>query len=121
MIVEKRGVKEERKMKVFEDEEIRDTEAHSSTVYKMAEIHARGIMKSIIYKNGLNKACSLQVQGSVDEAFTDPVDVGNAISAGASMSAALYETESDYFPFLRIEATCTEAPTSGSLAVWIVP
>lgn len=108
-------------MKVFNDEEIRDTEAHSSTIYNLPEIHARGITKSIIYKNGLNKICSLQVQGSVDEAFTDPVDVGNVISAAASMSAALYETVSDYFPHMRIEATCAEAPTSGSLAVWIVP
>lgn len=108
-------------MKVFDDEEIRDTEAHNSIVYNLPEIHARNITKSIIYKNGLNKVCSLQVQGSVDVDFTNPVAVGNAVSAAASMSVALYETISDYFPHMRIVATCAEVPTSGNLAAWIVP
>ena len=108
-------------MQVFEDEEIRDTEDHRSTVYPMPTIHARGIMKSIIYKNGLNKVCSLQVEGSVDEAFTDPVAIGVAVSAAASMSVPLYETVSDYFPFLSIVVTCAVQPTSGSLDAWILP
>lgn len=108
-------------MKVFDDEAIRDTEDHSSTIYTLDQMNATGIMKSIIYKNGLNKACSLQLQGSVDEAFTDPVDLGESMSAAASMSAALYDTFSDYFPFIRIVATCAETPTSGALNVWVVP
>ena len=108
-------------MKVFDDEEIRNTDPLSSTVYYLPEIHARNLTKSIIYKNSLNKVCSLQLQGSVDEDFTDPVDLGEAMSAAASMSAALYETISDYFNFMRIVATCSVAPESGSLSTWIVP
>lgn len=105
-------------MKVFDSEEIRDTDDHNSLVY-FARVYA--IKRTVLYKNGLNQAVELQVQGSVDKAFTDPVAVGAAISAAASMSVPLYETMSDYFPYLRIVATCTIAPTSGSLSVWKLP
>jgi len=113
-------------MKVFDAEEIRDTNAHNSSVYHNtwhADTHARvlGIKKTIIYKNGLNQACSLQVQGSVDQAFTDPVAINSAINAAASMSVPLYEAASDYFPYLRIVTTCSVAPASGSLDVWVLP
>lgn len=107
-------------MKVFDDEEIRDTEGHDTSAYRMDEMHTIGIKKSLIYLNTLNKICILQLQGSVDAAFTNPVPFGIAISAAASMSEALYKMFSDYFPFIRVEATCAEAPASGVLNAWIV-
>jgi len=113
-------------MKIFNAVEVRDTNAHNSIVYlnKFDDLtHARtiSVKRTVVYKNGLNQVCSLQVQGSVDEAFTDPVAIGTAINAAASMSAPLYETVSDHFPYLRIVGTCAVAPASGSLNAWILP
>ena len=108
-------------MKIFDAEEIRDTNAHNSSVYEK-QARSKAMLKvTVLYKNGLNQACSLQVQGSVDQAFTDPVAIGTAINAAASMTVPLYETVSDYFPHLRIVGTCTVAPASGSLSAWILP
>ncbi len=61
----------------------------------------------------------MQVQGSIDKDFTNPVNIGNAFTASASMASASYETVTDAWKYLRIVATCSVAPTSGSLDAWI--
>jgi hypothetical protein len=99
--------------KVFDAEAIRNTSDHTSAVSE-----ERGfIPKTIIVHNHLNQSVSCQVQGDVVEAFTDPIDVGSPFSVATTVDD--YETLTDYFPFLRVVASCSVAPTTGTLTVFI--
>lgn len=103
-------------MKVFDALQIRDINAHNSSVWDAPDPTKP---KLIVYKNGLDKAVSLQLQGSRDKDFSIPVKIGNAIAASASMTDAAYEVLMEPWQYLRLVATCSQAPTSGSLDAWI--
>ena len=107
-------------MKVLDGLQIRDTNPHNSAVREYPR-YLKVDRCTVIFKNGLDKDVSLQVQGSVDKDFTVPVDIGNAIVAPANMTKGDYEWFMAYFPYVRVVATCSEAPTSGALDVWIEP
>lgn len=106
-------------MKVFDGLEIRDTEAKNSLVYETA---IPGKAKLIVYKNMHDQAVSLQLQGTLDKAFSDPIDIESPILpilAAASMGSPKYEWLTEPWQYLRMKATCSVAPESGRLDVWI--
>ena len=99
--------------KVIDALAIRDTSAHNST----ADESKGYIPKTMIIINHLDESVSCQLQGSVDDTFTDPLTVGDAFVVPASTDD--YETLTDYMPWLRIVATCSTAPTTGTLSAYI--
>jgi len=113
-------------VKLFNSLEIRDTNAHNSEVYTVGEAKYKATMalvtkRSYVYKNGLNQDVALQIQGCIDEAFTNPVDMGAGWTGSASMSAYDIETQTDYMPYLRVQAQCTVGPASGDLDMDLTP
>ena len=100
----------------IQDESITDTADHASDV-----TDARGFNKTTIFsKNTHNQAIDVQIQGSVDEAFTDPQDIGAPIALGiGSVTPTTDSTDvTTYFPWYRVVSTCAIAPASGSIVVW---
>jgi len=98
---------------VFSSEAIRDTADHFSTV---ANITGQ-VPKSILIVNGLDKVCKIETEGSDTSGFTNIWAIGTPNSVPATTND--YVTIDDYFPFMRVKASCTVAPTSGSLTVHI--
>jgi hypothetical protein len=98
--------------KVFSAEAIRDTSNHNSGVSNTGEFQA----ETITVENGLDEQVTLQLQGSRDE--TTWFDVGASFNIPASTDD--YETVTDYFPCYRLQASCTVAPTTGTLTCWIL-
>jgi hypothetical protein len=99
--------------KVFDAEAIRDTNAHNSAVSE-----ERGfIPKTVIVWNHLNQTVTCQVQGDIEDTFSNPIDINDPFNIPASTDD--YETMTDYFPFLRVVATCSVTPTTGDLTVYI--
>ena len=94
---------------LFSEHEIRDTADHVSSVADN-EVFT---IKTIIIHNSLNKAVSLQCEGSVDE--ENWFDIGASVSVSAQVNT--YQTCDSYIPFFRITAACAESPSSGSLTV----
>ena len=97
---------------VFTAEEIRDTANYISIVDEIGRFNA----ETIVVHNGLDEIVSLQLQGSVDNSIW--IDMGNSFDVSATTND--YETVSDYFPFLRVKASCSVAPTTGNLDVFLV-
>jgi hypothetical protein len=95
---------------LFDGESIRDTNAHNSYSTEAREL----MNKTVIIHNDLNKSVSLLMQGSRDDLSW--MDVGTAFEIGANTRA--FQTCSAYFPFGRIIAQCSEAPTAGTLSIW---
>jgi hypothetical protein len=97
---------------VVDSNAIRDTNTHNSNVADIGEFTA----ETVVVYNGLNQQVTIQLQGSLDE--TTWIDVGNAFNVPATTND--YETVTDYFPCYRCTATCSTAPTTGDLDVWIL-
>lgn len=98
---------------VFNDEQIRDTVVHISAGSQIKGF----IPKTILIKNTLNQAVSIDCEGSDKLSFADIWPIGNTVNIGASTNS--YITLSDYIPFFRIKATCATAPISGGLTAHI--
>jgi hypothetical protein len=103
-------------VKVFVALEIRDTSPYESAVYDTAE---PGKAKLVIFKNTHNQSLSLQLQGSLDKEYTNPVNVGPAMTAPAGMTAPDYQWLRELWWYLRIVAAAGSAPSSGQLDAWI--
>jgi hypothetical protein len=99
---------------VFNAEAIRDTANHDSDVSDNSIFDPR----TIFVKNGLNQTVTIQLQGSRNRPFTDFVDIGSSFDVAATTNG--YGTISDYFPFIRIRASCATSPTTGTLDIWIL-
>jgi len=95
---------------------IRDTSPHESAVYDTAE---PGKAKLVIFKNTHNQPISLQLQGSLNKEYTDPVNIGPAVTAPAGMTAPDYQWLREPWWYLRIVAAAAVAPSSGQLDAWI--
>lgn len=102
-----------REDKIFDALAIRDTSNHDSSVSD----NQHNTAKSILVDNGLNQTVTFQLEGDRTSAFSTPVDIGSTFDIVASTRG--YQTVDDYFPFLRLAAICTSAPTTGSLIVYI--
>jgi hypothetical protein len=99
--------------KIIDALAVRDTSNHNSS----GSENKGYIPKTIIVHNGLNQQVSIQVQGSVDDTFNNPLTVGNSFNVAASTDD--YDVLTDYLPFLRVVASCTTAPTTGTLTVYL--
>lgn len=111
---------------VFDGEEIRGTSPVYSSVYtvglaKVQKTMALFTKRSYNYKSTLDQDVALQIEGSIDEAFTNPIPMGAGWTASAGMTAYDLETQTDYQPYLRVKATAAIAPTSGQLDLNIAP
>jgi len=99
--------------KVIDALAVRDTSNHNSSVSENKGF----IPKSIIVHNGLNQQVSIQVEGSIDDTFNNPLTVGNSFNVAAGEDD--YDTLTDYLPFLRAVISCTVAPTTGTVTVYL--
>ena len=97
--------------KAFENEQIRDTAVNNSPSINNVD-HTP---ETIIVDNALNQTVTIQLQASRDE--TKWFNVGSSFNVSAS--TITYQSTNDYFPYLRIQAQCSIAPTTGDLSVWI--
>ena len=100
--------------KAFDALEIRDTAEHTSKEIFNGEF----IVKTLILENGLNQSVSFQCQGSAEEGFSNPFDIGAPWSVAANTNS--YQSCSAYIPYWRVIATCDTAPTSGDLTVFVM-
>jgi len=94
------------------DESIRDALAHDSDV----KDGRQGKTMTFLYKNSLNQSCSLQLKGSFDPAFSETWDIGSPTVVAAGTQD--YDTLTDYWPYVMIEAICAIAPASGKMEIW---
>ena len=101
-------------VKVFDAEAIRDTNTHNGTTIWLAEFR----LKTIIIENGLNQTVTLQCQGSAHSDFSNNFNIGNSWNVGSTTDS--YQTCDSYFPYMRLTATCSTAPTSGALTIHFV-
>jgi len=102
------------KDKVFDALAIRDTATHNSDV---SDCQGWG-KKTIIVQNGLDQDVSIQVQGDVESAFGNPYDIQSAFTVTAGKSS--YKALDEYHEFLRLQATASIAPTTGTLTAYIL-
>jgi hypothetical protein len=96
---------------IFNSLAIRDTSPHTSDVSN--NIGYR--VKTLIITNGLNQDVSKQCQGSRDNSTWFNIGDSFTITAGAT----IYQTCETYFPYIRGVATCSVAPASGTLSMWV--
>jgi len=90
---------------------IRDTDAHNGDVVFNGDF----VIKTLVIENGLDKAVYFQCQASANSDFSNYFNVGSSWEIAAT--ANTYQTCETYFPYWRIVATCSVAPTSGTLSV----
>ena len=95
---------------VFTDEEIRDTVAVDSSIAKIGGY--RNL--TVSYKNTHNQIITINVIGSTDRDFTNPVPLGD-FTAAASMTAWTYEWLRVFKPYLKLQAQAAVSPASGNL------
>lgn len=91
--------------------EIRDTSSHNGVSIPMYSFQ----LKTIIIENTLNQGVTLQCQASAHSDFSNSFNVGSSFQVSASTNT--YQTCESYFPYMRVTATCSTAPTSGNLTV----
>lgn len=100
------------KDKIFTDEAIRVNTVVNSGIANTGEFNA----ETIVVYNDLDETVAIQLQGSLDE--TNWIDIGDPFNVATNVKD--YATVTDYFPFYRVTAKCTIAPTTGNLNVWIL-
>jgi hypothetical protein len=96
---------------IFDSLAIRSTATQTSLVADCRGFQAR----TIIIENGLNQLVTFQIQKCRTGDFAKPIDIGASFDVAASSND--YRSLDVYFPFVRITATCTIAPTTGTLTV----
>lgn len=89
---------------------ITDTSDHTSTVVMISGF----IPKTIGIITTLDEIVDIQVQGSFTSAFTNVYDIDSPIAYNNEND---YIVLTDYFPYMRVVASCATAPTSGALTV----
>lgn len=97
--------------KSFDAEAIRNTSVNNGDT-----LDIRGLkLKTIIIENGLDQQVTLQVQASAHSNFSNSFNVGSSFNVAASTNT--FETSDSYFPYMRVTAQCSTAPTTGTLTV----
>jgi type 1 fimbria pilin len=97
---------------VFTALQIRNTSVQTSSVSASGEFMA----KTLVIDNGLNQTVTLQLQGSDDNTLW--LNVGATFDVTAT--TADYQTVADFFPYYRLTAVCSVAPTTGDLDVRVL-
>ena len=97
--------------KAFDAEAIRDTSLHNGILIFLGEFR----LKTIIIENGLNQTVTLQCKGSAHADFSNSFNIGSSFDVSANTDT--YQTCDSYFPYMRLTAICSVAPSSGNLSV----
>lgn len=100
--------------KTFDATEIRNTSANNGTVVAQYDFQ----LKTIIVENHLNQTVTLQCQGSAHSDFSSAFNIGSSFDVTANTDT--YQTCDSYFPYMRLVATCSTAPTTGDLTVYLI-
>ena len=103
---------------IFEDEEIRDINAHNS------DIGACGYFNIITVwvENGLDQNVSVQIKGNRINDTAGAVNIGAAFNtATVDREARTMEpTDEGFLPFIFIEVTAAGVPTLGNLNAYLI-
>ena len=77
---------------------------------------------SIFVDNGLNQSVTVQLKANREGAYAKSVNVGSAFTVNASGqdSRTLTPDSSGWLPYITVEVSCSTAPTSGALDVYLV-
>ena len=77
---------------------------------------------SLFIDNGLDKEVLVQIKANRENSYTNAVNVEYPISVNANDIAAQTLTPETFgwLPYITVEVRCYEAPTSGSLTIWLV-
>ena len=96
---------------VFDDEEIRDVNTHTSEkIY-----NGQAIIKSLVIENQHNQIATFQCKGSVHADFSNPFLISDEFEVPATTNIlAKCDT---YVPYWWIDVTYGTAPTTGDLSV----
>ena len=100
--------------KTFDELEIRNTSSQTGTTVYNGEY----TIKTVIVENGLNQAVTLQCQASMHADFSNLFNVGSSFEIAASTND--YQSCDTYFPFWRMTAICSTAPTTGDLTAHVL-
>ena len=100
--------------KTFNALAIRDTALKTST----ASDHKQFTPKTIAVCNKLNQQVTFQLQGSFDSSFAEVFNIGATFDVAANVNS--WQNASVYFPYLRLTAQCSTAPTTGTLTVFFL-
>jgi hypothetical protein len=77
---------------------------------------------SVFVDNGLNQAVRVQLKANRGGAYAKSVNVGSAftVNAGGQDSRTLTPDSCGWLPYITVEVSCTTAPTSGALDIYLV-
>lgn len=103
---------------VFEDEEIRDTNAHNSVIGDCSYFN----VITVWVENGLDQNVSVQVKGNRVNSTTGAVNIGTAFDvATVDREARTIEpTDEGFLQFIFVEVTAAGVPTSGNLDAYLI-
>lgn len=90
---------------------IRDTSAHDGDIVFNGDF----VIKTLIIENGLNQSVTLQCSGSANSDFSNSFNIGSPFDVTGTTNT--YMTCETYIPYWRVTATCSVAPSSGTLSV----
>jgi len=93
---------------------IRNTSSQTGSIINNFDFQ----LKTIIIENELNQIVTLQCQASAHADFANSFNVGSPFDVAANTNT--YQTCDSYFPFMRLVATCSVAPTTGALTVYFI-
>ena len=99
---------------VFNAEEIRDTNTHTSSQVYNGDM----VIKSLIVENGHNQTGTFQCEGSAHSDFSNPFLIGSSWDVSANTNSL--QTCDSYIPYWRIKVSYASAPSSGSLSVVVL-
>lgn len=100
--------------KTFDAIEIRDTSSHNGSLINNFDFQ----LKTIIIENELNQVVTLQCQASCHSDFSHVFNVGSPFDVSANTD--IYQTCDSYFPYMRLTAVCSVAPTTGTLTIHFI-
>jgi len=77
---------------------------------------------SIFVDNGLNQAVTVQLKANRESAYAKSVNVGSAftVSGGSQDSRTLTPDSCGWLPYITVAVSCSTAPTSGALDIYLV-
>ena len=105
-------------VRVFDDEEIRDTNAHNSAIGDCSYFN----ITTIWVENGLDQNVSVQVKGNRVNSVVGAVDIGAAFDVATDDREArtMEPTDEGFLPFIFIKVTAAGVPTDGNLNAYLI-
>lgn len=99
--------------KIVDAVAVRDTSDRFSAVSD----NRGAVPKTVIVHNELNQSVAVQLQGDREATFSNVINIGSPFTINATSDD--YVTMSDYFPYLRVKYTCSVAPTTGAVTIYM--